>query len=285
MLRNICKGRGVASKGGIVLLILFSILFSGCTWFGGEDEERRPAAILKNDGKNKAGNFVVRVDMINYPIKVRNVEIVFLDRNGTKITFSIGGNTTGVTLDQIYFSDYTGLNERNQVIYYDMDNDLRLAGTKANHTKDYFIIYPKLGAKDFDDPDYSIEGLQLILLWRNDDPYVPRDDPNDPEEEKENEGALIGSITLSENPVAINSSVVEIDIQEAADRDNKIIFGIVLIVLLCIIIIVVLYPKLILKKRKNEKNRKSTEKHSDSPINNNLEDQESSGDIAEEETN
>ena len=146
-------------------MILFSILFSGCTWFGGDDEKRIPTAVLKSEGKNKVGNFVIRVDMINYPVMARNVEIAFLDRNGTKIVFFVGRNTTGVSLDQIYFSSFAGPDEHNQVIYYDMDDDLRLAGTEANHTKDYFIIFPRLGPKNSRNSESMVANLTLILYW------------------------------------------------------------------------------------------------------------------------
>jgi len=222
--------------GWIVLLILFSILFSGCTWFGGENEERIPTAILKSEGKNKAGNFVVRLDKINYPVRARNVEIAFLDQNGSKVVFSVGSNTTGVTLDQIYFSSYNGPNERNQVIYYDMDNDLRLAGMEANHTKDYFIIYPRLGVKKPGNSESIVANLTLILYWR-DDSYIEQD-------RDETKDSVIGMVVIdSNNTVEGNILDMENTANDSVINSNLLLIILVILALLCIAIIIFLLRK------------------------------------------
>ncbi|MDP7264080.1 MAG: hypothetical protein QGH39_00795 [Candidatus Thermoplasmatota archaeon] len=241
MFYNIFKRRGEAINGAIVFLILFSIIFSGCTWFGGEEEERIPTAILKSEGKNRAGYFVVRVDVINYPIRARNVEIAFLDANGTKVAFSVGRNTTGVTLDHIYFSSYSGPDERNQVIYYDVDNDLRLAGTKANHTKDYFIIYPRLGLKNSGNSESTVANLTLILYWR-DDSYLEKD-------EDVNSELIIGKTLIFSN------NTVEMDVVDGQNNSNdsstnitSILIIVFVLALLCITLIVTF---LLIKSRKS----------------------------------
>ncbi len=214
----------------IVSMIFLSILSSGCTWFGGEGEERIPTAVLKSEGKNPAGYYLVRVDRINYPIRVRNVEISFLDRNDTKVVFSAGRNTTGITLDQIYFADHSGVDHRYQVIYYDIDNDLRLAGTEANHTKDYFIIYPRLGLMNSGNSESWLANLTLVLYWR-DDSYV--------EKNRNNTEELIIGKTLIDSNNTMEKNIIDLENKtNESDTDvNSLLIIVFIIAFLCIVLI------------------------------------------------
>ena len=233
----------------IVFLVMTCILLSGCTWFDMEEEDSLPKIVLKNEKANEKGNYIVRIEETIPTVRARNIEIGFEKPDGSRITFLSGGETTGTTLDNIYSTVIGGTSKDHQVVFYDLDDDQRLAGrpqrteglNSSNLGRDLIYIYPKLGAEDFNDPEYSIEGFKLILRWRNDDPYVP---DTDFKKKKDDEGALIASITLIAKPSAIDDSGRENELQDSPDSDNKTIYGIVLLVILCIVITVVLYPKL-----------------------------------------
>ena len=273
----------------IVFLVMTCILLSGCTWFDMEEEDSLPKIVLKNEGTNDNGNFVVRIEETVPTVRARNIEIGFENPDGSRILFLSGGEVKGTTLDNIYSTVIGETSRDHQVVFYDLDDDQRLAGrpqrtedVSSNLGRDFIYIHPKLGAEDLDDPEYSIEGIKLILLWRNDDPYIP---DTDFQKKKDDEGAHIASITLIANTSTMDDPERENEPQESADRDNKNLFGMILLAILCVVIIVVLYPKIIKNKKKKDGNRKNPENLMDSPVKNKREGQKSSGDIAEEKKN
>jgi len=211
-----------------------------------EEEDSLPKIVLKNEKANEKGNYIVRIEETVPTVRARNIEIGFENPDGSDIRFLSGGEVKGTTLDNIYSTVIGETSKDHQVVFYDLDDDQRLAGrpqrteglNSSNLGRDLIYIYPKLGAEDFDDPEYSIEGFKLILRWRNDDPYVP---DTDFQKKKDDEGAIIASISLIANPPAIDNSGREDEAQESADRDKKNLFGMVLLAILCIVIIVVLW--------------------------------------------
>lgn len=225
---------------GLISIILTSAIIPGCTLFDEENPVSVPKAVIINEGVNEEGIYVVRVIEIDRAVRARNVEVAFIDTNGDRVDFFVGRTVSGITLDNIYFSDVNPPNRNFQVVYYDFDDDQRLAGNpvkgdniSSNFGRDYFLIHPKLGAKDPDDPDYSIANFILVLLWKDDNELD--------ENARITDELTIGKTTILREP---DTNATHID-EASSEENNKyrnvgFIVGIILLTFLGIIVFVII---------------------------------------------
>ena len=238
---------------GLISIILASAMIPGCTLFDEENPVSVPKAVIINEGVNEEGNFKLRVIEIDRPVRARNVEIAFLDREGNRVDFSAGRTVSGITLDNIYFSQVNPPDKNFQVVYYDFDDDQRLAGKPvktdnitSNFGRDYFLIYPKLGLTDPADTDYSIANFTLVLLWK--------DDKEMDENVRITDELTIGRTKILREP---GTNVTQSS-DTTTGKDNKyrnvgVIVGIILIMFLGIIVFVIINMRSSSEKKPKKK--------------------------------
>jgi len=261
-------------------------MIPGCTLFDEENPISVPKAVLTNEGVNDEGIYVVRVIEIDRAVRARNVEIAFLDTEGNRVDFSAGRTVSGITLDNIYFSQVNPPDKNFQVVYYDFDDDQRLAGKpvkgdniSSNFGRDYFLIHPKLGAKNPDDPDYSIANFILVLLWKDDNELD--------ENVRISDELTIGKTTILREP---DTNVTHIDEPSSEEnykyRNVGVIVGIILLMFLGIIVFVIINTRnsaeKSIKKEHSKEIESNPEIHEEDPDLNIQDDSEDSRTIGDD---